>query len=250
MSTPRAELIVAIDVPDADAARSAIDSLPDDVRFVKIGLELFVREGPGVLGLARDAGKQCFLDLKLHDIPRTVANAVHSAGAHHVFMLTVHAQGGEAMLRAAAEAAAALGDARPRIVAVTTLTSLDQRDLTAMGVMRPLRKHTLALGRLALDCGCDGLVCSPHETAALRDALGAEPLLVTPGVRLRAASVATARQVRPVAVQDDDQKRVATPADAVRAGANFLVVGRPILGAPDPAAAARAILEDMRQAAR
>lgn len=230
-----AELIAALDVPGLEAARQALKSLPASLRTVKVGLELFIAAGPPVLELVATHGKRCFLDLKLHDIPRTVAQAVRAAAKHRVFMLTVHAHGSSAMLIAAVEAAAACGTERPRIVAVTTLTSLDQEDLTRIGVNRTLADHTLALGRLAISSGCDGLVCSPLEIALFREALGPAPLLVTPGVRPAGAALG-------------DQKRVATPADAVRAGANFLVVGRPILDAPDPHAAALAILKDMHDA--
>jgi orotidine-5'-phosphate decarboxylase len=212
-----------------------LNILPDTVKYVKIGLELFIGEGPRVIALARETGRACFLDLKLHDIPRTVANAIQTAAAHDVCMLTVHAQGGPAMLRAAADAAAACGKKRPRVIAVTTLTSLNQDDLTHVGVNRPLAEHTLSLGKLALESGCDGLVCSPLELAILRNAFGDAPLLVAPGVRPAGADIG-------------DQKRVATPAAAVRAGASFLVVGRPILAAANPASAAAAVLAEMASA--
>jgi orotidine-5'-phosphate decarboxylase len=234
MKTTRpTELIVALDVPGADDAARVLAGL-SSVDFYKVGLELFTSEGPRIITLLHEAGKRVFLDLKLHDIPRTVARAVTAAAAHGVDLLTVHASGGPAMLRAAAEAAAAVGPGarRPRLVAVTTLTSLDQEDLAALGIRRPLDDHTLALGRMAIDCGIDGLVCSPLETARFRETLGPQPLLVTPGIR-------------PPGDDAGDQKRVATPREAARAGADFLVVGRSILNAPDPAAAARAMLDDM-----
>lgn len=229
---PPAALIVALDVPGMPEALQSLNRLPPAVKTVKVGLELFIACGPAVLEAVARSGRRCFLDLKLHDIPRTVAHAVHAAAHHHVFMLTVHAQGSAAMLHAAAESAAACGPDRPLIVAVTTLTSLDQEDLARIGVSRPLADHTLALGRLAISSGCDGLVCSPLEIALFRKDLGTTPLLVTPGVRPAGAALG-------------DQKRVATPADAVRAGASFLVVGRPILDAPDPRAAAEAVLAEM-----
>ncbi|MCE9615260.1 MAG: orotidine-5'-phosphate decarboxylase [Lentisphaerae bacterium] len=238
MKTPvsaPAELIVALDVPTRTDALQALRQLPASVRFVKVGLELFVAEGPRVLKDVAASNRHCFLDLKFHDIPRTVANAVRTAAQHHVFMLTVHAHGGATMLRAAAEAAAECGTAAPRIVAVTTLTSLNQDDLAQIGVTRPIAAHTLALGQLAIASGCDGLVCSPLEVAFFRRDLGVAPLIVTPGVR-------------PAGAARGDQKRVATPAEAVRAGSSFLVVGRPILDAPDPAAAAESVLQDMRSA--
>lgn len=234
-SSSPTELIVALDVASAEAAQQALDALPPVLRTVKVGLELFISEGPSVLERVRAGGRRCFLDLKLHDIPNTVAQAVRAASRHDVFMLTVHAHGGATMLKAAVAAAAEAGPHRPHIVAVTTLTSLTQNDLHQIGVERALATHTIELGRLAIECGCDGLVCSPLELAAMRRTLGPSPLLVAPGVRPRGAALG-------------DQKRVATPADAVQAGASFLVVGRPILDAPDPAAATRAILAEMQTA--
>ena len=229
------QLIVALDVPDRAAAVASLERLSAEVAFFKIGLELFCAAGPGVLEPFQARGKKIFLDLKLHDIPRTVERAVQAAARHGVYMLTVHAAGGAAMLRAAAEAARALGPHAPKIVAVTVLTSLDQQDLADLGVQRTPGEQALALARLALTAGVDGLVCSPQEAAALRQAFGPQPLLVTPGIRLPADALG-------------DQKRVATPAAAVQAGASFLVVGRPILEAADPAAAARQVLRDMAAA--
>lgn len=233
--TITAELIVALDVPGIDAATSVIETLPAEISTYKVGLELFSREGPAVLELLATHEKRVFLDLKFHDIPNTVAGAVRSAAARGVFMLTVHAHGGRAMLRAAVDAARQT-DANPKIVAVTTLTSLDDSDLADLGVSRPLAEHTLAMGRMAVNAGVDGLVCSPLEIAAFRSAIGSEPLLVIPGIR-------------PANADTQDQKRIATPDTAVRSGSDFLVVGRPILQAPDPAAAAAAILHEIRDAA-
>ena len=231
----KAALIVALDVPSAAAIAEIVDALPAEVQWYKVGLELFTREGPASFGPLRDRGRRIFLDLKFHDIPRTVAHAVRSAARHEVGLLTVHAGGGRDMLRAAAEAAAECGAAAPKIVAVTTLTSLNDADLRDMGVTRPLREHTLALGALAVSCGVDGLVCSPLETEAFRARLGPAPLLVTPGIRPAGADVG-------------DQKRIATPAMAVQAGSSFLVVGRPILDAPDRRAAAAEVLRQMSEA--
>ena len=228
----KAELIVALDVPDGAAAVAAAKKLPSEVHFVKVGLELFIAEGPDILKLITALDKKIFLDLKLHDIPRTVERAVQSAAKHNVFMLTLHASGGRAMLRAAAEAARAFGPAAPKLVAVTVLTSLDQNDLHDLGVARTPAQQVLALGELAIGSGMDGLVCSAQEVDALRQKLGPQPLLVTPGIRLPSDAVG-------------DQKRVATPASAVKDGASFLVVGRPILEAVDPVAAARAVLANM-----
>jgi len=229
---PQAELIVALDVPDVGAAAQLVDTLPADVQTYKVGLQLYVSEGPTILDLLSERGKRVFLDLKFHDIPNTVASAVRAASRQGVFMLTVHAHGGADMIRAARDAAGDAAGEAPRVIAVTTLTSIDAQMLADIGVARPLEDHTLEIGRLAVANGADGLVCSPLEAAAFRDVLGADPLLVTPGIR-------------PTGAETGDQKRVATPASAVAAGANFLVVGRPILQAPDPAAAAQAILDEI-----
>jgi orotidine-5'-phosphate decarboxylase len=230
------QLIIALDVPSSDILPALLRQLPARIAWYKVGLELYTREGPAPLIALTTQGRRVFLDLKLHDIPRTVARAVTAAAHHGAAMLTLHAAGGREMLRAAAEAARAIGPAAPKLVAVTTLTSLNEEDLRQMGVSRPLSEHTLALGAMALACGIDGLVCSPLEAALFRQRLGQSPLLVTPGVRPAGADVA-------------DQKRVATPAAAVQAGSNFLVVGRPILEARDPRQAALSIIEQMEAAA-
>jgi orotidine-5'-phosphate decarboxylase len=229
------EIIVALDVPSAEAARIAVNSIGKTVSFYKVGLELFVAEGPTIIGFLKDAGKRVFLDLKLHDIPRTVARSITSCARHGCDMLTVHAGGGRDMLKAAAEAGAELGTRHPAIVAVTTLTSLNQNDLHEMSISMPLREHTLSLGEMAVSCGVDGLVCSAWEASDFRKRLGLRPLLVTPGIRPAGDAVG-------------DQKRVATPAAAVRAGASYLVIGRPILDAPDPAAAAMTIAAEIAAA--
>lgn len=227
-----AELIVALDVPDAGAIPGWLARLPAEVAWYKVGLELFCAEGPRALDPLRAAGKRIFLDLKLHDIPRTVERAVQSAAQHGVELITLHASGGAAMIAAAAGAARAAPAPRPKLLAVTVLTSLDAADLERLGWPRSPAEQAERLARLAVEAGADGVVCSPHEAAALRAALGPGPLLVTPGIR-------------PPGGDLGDQKRVATPAAAARAGATHLVVGRPILEAADPAAAARAILDDL-----
>ncbi len=229
----KSKVIVALDVPQAADIEPLVKRIPAEVEWYKVGLELFISEGHQAIQILGDMGKQIFLDLKLHDIPRTVERAVHTASSHHVGLLTVHASGGPAMLEAAAKAARAC-EHPPLIVAVTALTSLDQSDLTALGVTRNLKEHARALGRLAIDSGIDGLVCSPHEAGALRSDLGHDPILVTPGIRMPEGDAG-------------DQKRVATPADAVAAGSDFLVVGRPIVQADDPAQATLKILENMRK---
>jgi len=226
------ELIVALDVPSTPDVKKLTATLGDSVGFYKIGLELFTAEGPDVVRVVKAQGKRVFLDLKLHDIPRTVERAVKSAATLGVDLMTVHASGGKAMLRAAAEAAAGFGAARPRILAVTALTNLDPSDLADIGVVRALDSHVEALGLLALSQGVDGIVCSPQEVARMRKILGTSALLVTPGIR-------------PAGGDLGDQKRVATPAQAVRDGATHLVVGRPICEAHDPRAATLQIVEEM-----
>jgi orotidine-5'-phosphate decarboxylase len=226
------EIITALDLPTSRAMRELLDKMPPELEWYKLGLELFCAEGPSALAPLKELDKNIFLDLKLHDIPRTVANAVRSASQHGVQMLTLHAGGGSAMLAAAVEAAAEFGEFRPRLLAVTVLTSLDRGDLQELGVSREPREQVLALGRLAIAAGVDGLVCSPQEVGALRRELGPGPLLVTPGIRLPADSVG-------------DQKRIATPADAARDGASHLVIGRPITAAPDPLAALERIRADL-----
>lgn len=229
-----AEMIVALDVQTRAEAVERVKTIGDAVGFYKIGLELFTAEGPDVVKAVRDLGKKVFLDLKFHDIPRTVERAVRSGGRLGVDLMTIHASGARAMIRAAADAAAEFGASGPKILAVTVLTSLDQADLADAGVVgRTSAEQVLALARLATENGAHGLVCSPKEVGALSKTLRAGTLFVTPGVRPAGSAVG-------------DQKRVATPADAVRDGATHLVVGRPVLAAPDPAAAARAILAEMR----
>jgi len=225
-------LIVALDVPSSDKIPGIVDPLPESVHFYKVGLELFAASGPAALNYLKAKKKNIFLDLKLHDIPRTVARAVASAAKHGANLLTVHASGGREMLKAAAEAAKEHGNSRLKIVAVTTLTSLNGNDLVEIGISRPLLDHTLALGELAISAGIDGLVCSPNEARAFRQRLGDKPILVTPGIRPAGADVG-------------DQKRIATPEMAVKAGATYLVVGRPILEAPDPGKAAEEIMKQM-----
>ncbi|MGI8770841.1 MAG: orotidine-5'-phosphate decarboxylase [Acidobacteriaceae bacterium] len=227
-------LIVALDFPSASQAFELVSRLEGSVRWFKVGLELYLAAGAKVVIELKRLGYSVFLDLKLHDIPNTVAGAVRSASAVGADLLTVHAAGGPAMLRAAAEAASAI-EAAPRLVAVTVLTSMDAGELAAIGITASPAAQVARLASLAVASGCAGLVCSPQEVRSLRNALPAETLLVTPGIR-------------PTGAEIGDQKRVATPAAALRAGASFLVVGRPIHAAADPRAAAEAILLEMRPA--
>ena len=228
------ELIVALDVQSRVEAVEKVKSIGDGVGFYKIGLELFTAEGPDVVKAVRDLGKKVFLDLKFHDIPRTVERAVRSGGKLGVDLMTIHSVGGKAMIRAAAEAAAEFGPNGPKILAVTVLTSLDRSDLEDVGIAgRTPADQVEAMAKFATANGAHGLVCSPLEVGKLSKLLPSGTLFVTPGVR-------------PVDSAVGDQKRVATPADAVRDGATHLVVGRPILAAPDPVAAAAAILSEMK----
>ncbi|MEI7850541.1 MAG: orotidine-5'-phosphate decarboxylase [Kiritimatiellales bacterium] len=226
-------LIVALDVPTIKGMEEVLNRLPDSIEWYKVGLELFCAGGPAILEPLKERNKKIFLDLKLHDIPRTVANAVKTAASHGVNLMTVHAIGGRAMLEAAAEAARECSNP-PKLVAVTTLTSLSQEDFTDLGITRSISGQALALGELAISSGIDGLVTSAHEAGALRKAFP-QALLVTPGIRMPGGDVA-------------DQKRVATPAFAVQQGATHLVVGRPILQAENPSAAVAAIFADIKNA--
>ena len=229
-----ADIIVALDVNSRQEAVEKVKAIGDAVGFYKIGLELFTAEGPDVVKAVKDLGKRIFLDLKFHDIPRTVERAVKSGAKLGVDLMTIHSVGGKAMIRAAADAAAEFGANGPKILAVTVLTSLDQADLADVGIVgRTPAEQVLAMAKFATENGAHGLVCSPKEVGTLSKTLKAGTLFVTPGVRPAGAAVG-------------DQKRVATPAEAVRDGATHLVVGRPILAAPDPVAAAQAILAEIR----
>ena len=226
-------LIVALDVPSLQEMEEALQRLPDRIEWYKVGLELFCAEGPDVLLPLKQRNKHIFLDLKLHDIPRTVANAVKTAAGHGVDLMTVHAAGGRAMLEAAAAAAGECARP-PKLVAVTTLTSLNEEDLRNLGISRTLPEQAAALGELAIRSGIDGLVTSAHEAGTLRKTFPGA-LLVTPGIRMPGGDTG-------------DQKRVATPSFAIRQGATHLVVGRPILQADDPAAAAAEVFDDIKNA--
>lgn len=231
----KTELIVALDVPSSGELAGIVDPLPDRISLYKVGLELFVSEGPKALDPLRERDKSVFLDLKLHDIPRTVARAVRSAGKHGVRLLTVHSSGGKDMLTAAAEAAGELGAEGPKLLAITVLTSLAQTDMDQLGVSRAVADQAMALAEMAISSGIDGVVCSALEAARFRAALGETPLIVTPGIRPAGGDVG-------------DQKRVATPEMAARAGASYIVVGRPILHAENPPDAANTILSQLEAA--
>jgi orotidine-5'-phosphate decarboxylase len=226
-------LIVALDYPSAPPALALAGRLQGLCQWFKVGLELFVAEGPSVVHELRHRGYSVFLDLKLHDIPNTVAGAVRSVAATGAEFLTVHAAGGPAMLEAAAEAAASVPNA-PQLLAVTVLTSMDQLQLATIGIGHSSEDQVLRLAETASAAGINGFVASAEEVSALRQRYPAATLVI-PGIR-------------PAGTDTADQKRIATPAAALAAGASYLVVGRPITQAPDPAAATRAILEEMRSA--
>ena len=227
--TPRDRLIVALDVADASAARAMVDRLAGHVGMFKIGSQIFTAAGPDFVREVIARGEKVFLDLKFHDIPNTVAGAVSSAGQLGVSLVDVHALGGKEMLEAAVGALPAMGI---RLLAITILTSHDEKTLGSIGVSGSVADSVRRLAVLAKDAGADGVVASPQEVALVREACGKDFLVVTPGIR-------------PAGSSRGDQARTATPAAAVAAGADYIVVGRPILEAHDPAAAADAIVREL-----
>lgn len=234
MKSNEPRVILALDLPTADAALALLGSLDPGLCRVKIGKEMFTRDGPALVERVQAAGFEVFLDLKFHDIPNTVAAACAVAAELGVWMVNVHAAGGRKMMQAAAERLAAY-DRRPLLIAVTVLTSLAEQDIAEIGYRGSPLDNVLRLAALAEDSGLDGVVCSPLEVAALRAARGAGFRLVTPGVRPGGSAL-------------DDQKRVMTPGDAIRAGSDYLVVGRPVTAAADPATALRAIADEVAAA--
>jgi orotidine-5'-phosphate decarboxylase len=228
---PQGRLIVALDTPTLFRAEELAKVLAPAVGVLKLGLELFCAEGPPALAALRRHAP-VFLDVKLHDIPNTVAGAVASLVPRGPAMITIHASGGPAMIGAARKAAEAVGATRPMILAVTVLTSIDGATLRAVGIASDPEEQVIRLARMALEAGADGLVCSAREVGPIRAALGEGPRLVVPGIR-------------PAGSDPGDQARVATPAEAVADGADWLVIGRPITGAADPVAAARTILASL-----
>jgi orotidine-5'-phosphate decarboxylase len=230
--TQPAPIAVALDAPDLETAARWAGLVTPHVSTVKVGLELYLRYGPGIVASIRGAsGIQIFLDLKLHDIPATVAGAARAVARLRPELLTVHAAGGPEVIRAAVA-----GAPDTIIAAVTVLTSLDGADLDRIGMAGPLTDAVRRLSVLAVGAGARGLVCSPREVAAVRAEVGPDVLLITPGVR-------------PTGTEAHDQARTATPEEALRAGADLLVIGRPITGAPDPGAAAAAIAAPLRRLA-
>lgn len=229
MTEPR--IIVALDYPEAAPALELAERLDPAMCRLKVGKELFVAAGPQLVRALVDRGHAVFLDLKFHDIPNTVAQACKAAARLGVWMLNVHASGGLVMMRAAREALEEIWP-RPRLIAVTVLTSLSRPDLAAIGLDLPPEEQVLRLARLSREAGLDGVVCSAREAEILRRELGPDFLLVTPGIR-------------PPGSAGDDQQRVLTPIQALRAGADYLVVGRPITRAPDPVAALQRLHDEI-----
>jgi orotidine-5'-phosphate decarboxylase len=231
------KIIIALDVGTKAEALALAIELPE-ARVFKVGMELFTAEGPALLEEVAGLGKKAFLDLKYHDIPNTAAGAVRSAVRLGVQMLTLHASGGRDMLRRAVEAARSEADSagrpKPILLGVTVLTSLKDEQLREVGIAAPVAEQVLRLARLAGEAGVDGVVCSPHEIAVIKRELGREFLVVTPGIR-------------PAWAATQDQKRIMTPAEAVLRGADYMVIGRPVTGAPSPRDAFALIVKELAQ---
>jgi orotidine-5'-phosphate decarboxylase len=224
-------IIIPLDFADADMAMAFLRKIEPEYCRIKIGKELFTLVGPQIVNKVIDLGFDVFLDLKYHDIPTTVARACAVAADLGAWMINVHASGGKQMM-SAARSALANCENKPFLIAVTVLTSLNVSDLEEIGISKPVEDQVLALAKLANQCGLDGVVCSAHEAGAIRQVIGNDFILVTPGIR-------------PANSDRNDQTRVMTPADAIRAGSNYLVIGRPIIQAADPLEALQAINEEI-----
>ncbi len=233
---PKDRLIVALDVDSEEKAVELVEKLKNDVRFFKVGFELFSSCGPSIIKRIKETDSDIFLDLKFHDIPNTVSKAAVSVARLGVYMFNVHGLGGYEMMKKTAEdveeEAQRLGIEKPKVIAVTVLTSMDEDSLKKVGINESIKDEVLKLARMAKDAGLDGVVASSVEAKMIRKELGKEFLIITPGVR-------------PAGTAAQDQKRVATPGSAIKDGASFIVVGRPITEAKDPAAAAREIIKEM-----
>ena len=229
MTEKTTRLMVALDVPELETALTLVDRLGDQVEWYKVGKQLFTHYGPKVLEELRIRGRKVFLDMKFHDIPNTVAQAIRSAALIGADIINVHASGGPAMLAAAAEAGRETGKT---VIAVTVLTSMDAEQLAAIGIQATPAEQVLRLARLTQEAGLPGVVCSALELPMLRREFGADFLTLVPGIR-------------PAGAAAGDQKRIMTPAQAAAAGASYIIVGRPIVAAPDPAAAAQAVLAEL-----
>jgi len=231
------KVIIALDVDTKNKALDLVDRL-EAARMFKVGLELFTAEGPSLLRELKQRGKQVFLDLKLHDIPNTVAGAVSAGTAHGIQMMTLHASGGLGMMRSARDAAEAAsqksGLRRPLLLGVTVLTSLKSQELAAIGMTADTEAQVLRLARLSREAGLDGVVCSPWEIDLIKEECGRDFLVVTPGIR-------------PAWAAAQDQKRIMTPAQALQRGADYIVVGRPVTQAESPAGAFEAIIKELEE---
>ncbi len=231
-------LIVALDVDSFEKMKDLVDQLGDLVSYYKVGMELYYSAGSEAIRYLKEHGKKVFLDLKLHDIPNTVGHSVASVTRLGVNLITVHAGGGRQMMHEAARyakiTADELGVERPKILAVTVLTSFDDQGWQEVGGHLPIEEHVLELAQLAKSSGVDGVVASPRESSFIREAVGDDFLIVTPGIR-------------PSFAQTDDQKRIATPSKAFKDGSSMLVIGRPITQAIDPCAATRLILKEIKE---
>ena len=232
----KADIIVALDMKTLADARRLVEELGESITVYKVGMELFYSAGAAAVQMVRQAGKAVFLDLKLHDIPNTVAQAMNPLTALEASFISIHAAGGSSMLQAAARAASAAADSlglvRPKLLAITVLTSMDETEWQRLRFSVTIGEHVVNLALLAKQAGVDGVVASPQEAAAIRKACGSNFLIVTPGVRPAGAAL-------------NDQSRIATPAGAVQAGANYLVIGRPITAAADPRKAVQVIRQEM-----
>lgn len=229
MTEKTTRLMVALDVPELETALTLVDRLGDQVEWYKVGKQLFTHYGPKVLEELRTRGRKVFLDMKFHDIPNTVAQAIRSAALIGADIINVHASGGPAMLAAAAEAGRETGKT---VIAVTVLTSMDAEQLAAIGIQATPAEQVLRLARLTQEAGLPGVVCSALELPMLRREFGTDFLTLVPGIR-------------PAGAAAGDQKRIMTPVQAAAAGASYIIVGRPIVAAPDPAAAAQAVLAEL-----
>ena len=235
---PRDRLIVALDVDSQDKALALVEKLKNEVRFFKVGFELFSSCGPAIVERIKETGSDIFLDLKYHDIPNTVAKAAVSVTRLGVYMFNLHGLGGYDMMKKASDDVAIeakrLGIEKPKIIAVTVLTSMDEDSLKKVGVNDNVKDEVLRLAKLAKEAGLDGVVASPVEAKMIRKELGPNFLIVTPGVRPAGAAL-------------NDQKRIATPKTAIEDGASFIVVGRPITEAKDPLRAAKEIIKEIEE---
>lgn len=233
MQNPIGErLVVALDFPSENTALALVDSLDPSLCRLKVGKELFTRSGPGLVKALHQRGFEVFLDLKFHDIPNTTAAAVAAAADLGVWMVNVHASGGERMMTACRERLQSYGEGRPLLIAVTVLTSMSAADFAAIGLQGTPEQQVARLASLTADCGLDGVVCSAQEASMLKRAQGSDFRLITPGIR-------------PLSATRGDQQRVMTPSEAIRAGSDYLVIGRPITQAENPLAALEAIHQEI-----